>query len=314
MRTTVDVARDLTAIEQLAGALEDEAVHRAAHPLMPGGLAMVALGPVASSATYDAQLDELEELAIAYAYAHGLDSSDLMPETYEDVNWEPPLQTLLFWSEDWRNQHDRPLVDEHGHARRPTVATEASFIRWALDWAWDNELHWNDFADDVRAVRSRLESVLYDGVRVVARGAPCLYEECRGARLVRKTVPTRGPNGRKAWRLTDWHCPRCKRSWSEEAYAGNVYAAIERSHWEDMAGLDGEPEAWCTVDRAARKVDRPEGTIRSWVSRGEVLAACSIRTRRTLVRLADVEARDQLARDRRARWIATQAASGCASV
>src|SRR5690349_17684165 len=48
MSNLVDVARDLREIERMATELQDQAVADANHPLMPGGRAMVALGPVAS--------------------------------------------------------------------------------------------------------------------------------------------------------------------------------------------------------------------------------------------------------------------------
>jgi hypothetical protein len=186
--------------------------------------------------------------------------------------------------------------------KRPTEATEANFLRWALDWAWDNEPHWDDFADDVRTAKTRMEGMLTEGERPAFRGVPCLYDECKGARLIRKTVPTRDKKGRKVWRLTDWHCPKCKRSWSEEDYTRNIYAAIQR----DKIHVDAD-DTWCTVDHAAMLVKRPEGTVRSWVSRAEVAAFCTADDRkRTFVLLADVRERDRLAKERHARWLAAR--------
>lgn len=281
MKTTIDVTQDLTAIIELADDLLTEAVIKAGDPLMPGGLAMVALAPVASPDEWAETLEAAEHRA----QAKELD----LPAVEDDDDWEPPLQTLLFWSESWRVEHGYPL------SAKPTLASEANFIRWALEWAWENEVHWEDFARDVSKARTRLESIEKAGVRPAFRGAPCLYDECRGKRLIRKTVPCRDENGEKSWRLTDWHCPNCKRQWSEEDYARNVYAAVERTHW-----LNLNDEAWCTYDRAARHVERPEGTIRSWVSRGEVSVMCSVDTRRTFVLLVDVEAR---AVEAHARWL-----------
>lgn len=306
MSAISDVARDLTEITKLAADLEDEAVHHGDDPEMPGGDALAALAGVASPSVYAGRLDNLEEAAIAFAFAHGLDPTDTMPGTPDEDDWEPPLQTLLFWSEAWRMEQDWAVLS------RPTITTEANFIRASLDWAWETELHWDDFARDIRQARARLENLLYAGQRVVARGVCCLYDECGGARLVRKTVPTAGTGkdkGKKLWRLTDWHCPRCHRSWDERAYASHVYAAIERTHWEDFDG-----EVWCTISRAARSVGRNELTIRTWVERGQVRAACQIGTHRLIVSHSDVAARDRLAKERHARRIAAMAANSAGQV
>lgn len=295
---TVKVARDLTAIVELSERLEDQAINDANDHLMPGGLAMVALGPVASARTYDDALDDAEQEAIAWAYVNGVDPSKVMPETYEDDH-EPPLQTLLFWSEAWRTEHQWPIP------KRPTVTTEAAFIRWALDWAWEHEPHFEDFAADVRAVRSTLENMLTAGARPAFRGVPCMYDECKGKRLIRTTVPTRDDKGRKAWRLTDWHCPSCKRSWSEEDYARNIYAAVERQHFAEIAD-----DTWATASRAARRVGRPEATIRVWAFRGDIASLCLTEEGRrwTFVLMADVLNRHQLANERAERQRVAKAA------
>lgn len=285
----VKVARNLRRIVELTDQLEAQAIANANDALMPGGLAMVALAAVSAPSDYAEALEAAEHMAIAGRRA--------WPEVEDDDDWEPPLQSLLFWSEAWREEHGYPLP------KRPTEATEANFLRWALEWAWDNEPHWDDFAADVAKAAGRMEALLMEGARPVARGVPCMYDECRGKRLVRKTVPTRDEDGNKAWRLTDWHCPSCHREWSEEDYTRNVYAAIERDHWQQHGS-----ETWCTESRAARRVGRPESTVRSWVGRGQVAAICTTDDRRrTLVLVADVVERDRLARERHARWLQAQA-------
>lgn len=276
----ITVAQHLTAIVELSERLEDQAINDANDHLMPGGLAMVALGAVANLEAWSNKLEAAERRALEYGLALVID---------DDEEWLPPLQTLLFWSEDLRRTHD--LETES----RPTIASEANVIRWALDWMWENEPHFEDFARDMARARARIENLLTDGNRPAFRGAPCLYDECRGKRLIRKTVPCRDENGEKTYRLTDWHCPNCKRQWSEEDYLRNVYAAVERTHWITL-----NDESWCTVARAARHVDRPEATIRSWINRAQVRAACVVDdpARRTMVSLIDVVSRDELARQR----------------
>lgn len=297
--TVVQVAQDLSEIERLAERLLTQAVAKANDRLMPGGHAMVGLGNVGSRAAQDAYVEAAEARWWSDPNATRQNRPDVSHLNDEDDSWEPPLQTLLFWSEERRERYGYPL-----EGRKATVATEASFLRWALDAMWRDEPRWVDFAEDVESARARLEATLSAGSRPVARGVSCMYDECRGARLIRTTVPARGTRGEKAWRLTDWHCPKCKRTWSEEDYSRNVYGAIERQHW-----LELDTEIWCTVDRAARKVGRPEGTVRAWVSRGEVSALCLIESaigRKTFVLLDDVVARDRLATQRHAEWLAAR--------
>lgn len=272
---TVKVARDLSAITELAARVEEQATHKANDSLMPGGLAMVALGHVANLEAWESMYETSE--------AYGRPADHILDE---DDSWEPPLQTLCFWSEQWRAEHGAE------YDQRPTLTSESNFIRWALDWAWDNELHWGDFAKDIAAARMRLENLLYAGERS-ERGAPCLYDECRGVRLVRKLTPARDSEGRKVWRLTDWHCPRCKRSWDEDRYAAMVTAANEAAKVEHIDGQD-----WCSVDYASRIVGRSVKTIRTWLNRGKVSEVCIVKGQRRFVSLADVEARHEEAKKR----------------
>lgn len=308
----VRVARDLRIIEGFAkrapagepDRLLTQAVHAGNDPLMPGGLAMVALAGASSQETYANLIDGAERRAIHLAEVHDIDVAKLMP-VVEDDDWEPPLQTLTFWSEGWRRERE---MDYDG--LRPTVASEAAFLRLSLEWAWANEVKWDDFVKDVSKLRGRLEAVLTEGFRPSMRGVPCMYDECRGSRLIRTTVATTDKKtGEKVWVLTDWHCPRCERSWDEESYQRHVYAAIHREK-SVVTEFDGETEVWCTVDIAAKRVSRPESTVRVWLHREQVNELCGIGDHRRwrYVLLADVEARDQLARERWAKRVAAMKA------
>lgn len=273
------VAGYLTEIIDMEAKLEAEAENKANDALMPGGLAMVALAGVANLEAWEHQYETAE--SFGRAADHVLD---------EDDAWEPPLQTLCFWSEQWRAEHGA----EYG--KRPTIASEANYIRWALDWAWGNELHWSDFETDIRKAKERLESLLMAGERA-DRGAPCLYDACKGVRLVRKLEPYGNAEGKRAWRHTDWHCPKCKRSWDEDGYARMVTAAHEASKAEVIDG-----ETWCAIDYAARAVDRSPKTIRSWVQREEISTVCIIQGRRIrFVSLAEVRTRHEQSKKRKTR-------------
>lgn len=253
-----DVSAMLREIEEMAEKLEDEAISKGSHHLMPGGLAMVALGPVANLEAWENLTQATERYARAYTFVEDED-----PE-----NAWPPFQTLRFWSEAWRRELGADYLDN------PTIATEANWIRWQLEWAWENELGWADFEKDVRRVKTQMEDILNDGIRVAARGVPCLYDECKGKRIIRQLEPY-GEHGVKKWRLTDWFCPSCHRTWDEDAYARMVTAASEAAKVEEIDG-----ETWAAPDYAARVTGVPYGTIRVWLHRKALDTVCLLTGRR----------------------------------
>lgn len=278
MKTTIEIAQDLTAIAEMSEELLDEAIVKAADPLMPGGLAMVALAPVSSLDEWAEVLEAAEHRAIA-------DHREL-PAVEDDDDWEPPLQTLLFWSEQWRGEHGYPLP------KRPSLATEANFIRWALDWAWENELHWDDFADDIAAARARLENLLKEGLRA-KHGVPCF--DCN-VDLVRPSRPPRdvrwceGHDGVCTWPhkfcahdrgglADEWKCPACDRRYGMEDYV----RAVQQAHF---AHADYLPLA----DAIAR-TGAPRGSIQGWATRGLVRRSKHSTTGRTLYHVGDIEKR-----------------------
>lgn len=291
-RAVVKVARDLREMENLYQALLVQAIHHARARIdgtsLPGGEAMVALGPVGSPEQWQEWVtsDEYHHFAVCPKLDH---TRCHFAERVDDEDGiEPPLQTLLFWSEQWRIEHGYPLES------RPTITSEVRFLRWALEWAWRSLPEWADFERDVEDARKRLENLLMAGERA-ERGAPCLYETCKGARLVRKLVPKRGKDGEKTWDFSDWHCPKCKRSWDNKRYAAMVTAAHEAAKFEDIAG-----ETWCTTDYAARQVQRSESTIRQWLHKGYLSTVCLIAGRRVrFVRLRDVLDQDERAARRK---------------
>lgn len=274
----VKVARDLTEIVRMHDALLAQAMTKAADPQMPGGAAMVALGKVANMEAWENMQQATERYGQAYTSAQDEDP---------DEAWSA-FQLIEFWSEAWRREHDA----EYG--QQPTIASEANFLRWLLDWAWDNEPHWDDFARDIAQARRRLEDILLAGERS-ERGAPCMYDECKGKRLVRKMIPARDAEGHKVWVQSDWHCPSCKRHWDEDAYARMVTAANHAAQQEDIAG-----QTWVSLTRAAKETGRSIKTIRTWVNRAELAVACIVRGRRDqFVSLDEVRERDEKARARK---------------
>lgn len=272
-------AHALTEISNLADWLEDQAENRASDRLMPGGRATVALAHVASPREWAENIaaDELYHLSTCVKFDH-THCKYAVAAVDDDPDDEPPLQTLRYWSEAWRTEHG------YESDRTPTIQTEANFLRGSLNWAWANEVHWDDFVQDLERAQAKLENLLMRGIRS-ERGVPCMYDECGGKRLVRKMVPARDKStGLKTWRLTNWHCPRCHREWDEDRYRASVAAAAWAAQSEEIDG-----ETWCSAKYAARKVDRTESCVRGWIAKHDWPTACMIRGRRTgFVRLADV--------------------------
>jgi hypothetical protein len=280
----VKVAQNLSAITELYEDLLVQAIHKANDKLMPGGEAMVALAPAGSPDDWSENIAAAEFRHIAACPKHNHADCKIAEHVADEDDQEAPLQTLRYWTERWRGY---PVES------RPTMFTETRYIRARLNWAWQHEDHFDTFAADISAVRTRLENLLYAGNRA-ERGVPCMYDECKGVRLVRKLVPARGEDGQKTWKHTDWHCPRCRRQWSEERYVAMVVAANEDAKVEHIDG-----EQWVSVEYAARQVKRGVKTIRTWAGRGLVASACIVRGRRSgFVRLEDVREQDKVSRRR----------------
>lgn len=244
----VKVARDLTEIERMSHQLDEQAEHKANASLdqhhLPGGLAMVSLAPVANLGAWHNRLATAERL--------GADTSWLEDE---DSEWEPVLQTLCFWSEQWRAHHGNE------YDQRPTIGTEANFIRWALPWAWDNLPEWDDFAQDIRDARVRMENVLYAGNRAERTRIECDQCDAKKRRLVKLYgEATDGSDD-------IWKCPACKHRFNAED-TSRAHAKMLRS--EGAAKWVHQADAIGTL----KAQGRPERTIRAWLAEGEGEAYC----------------------------------------
>lgn len=241
---TAKVARDLTEIVDLHERLAAQAEHQATHSLMPGGHAMVALAPVANLEAWENLNDATERYAKAYTSAEDEDP---------DEAWSP-FQILEFWSEQWRREHGA----EYG--TRPTITSEANFIRWALDWAWDNEPAWDDFAADVRRARVRLEDILHAGNRVELSRIVCPDCDSKPRLIVLRGVADDGSDDR-------WKCQACRARFDTDD--------VRRAHAK-MLRSEGA-ERWVhQVDAIAtlKTQGRSERTVRSWLADGEGNGYC----------------------------------------
>lgn len=240
---TVKVARDLTEILNLVGALDHEAKHRARAKVdgmgLPGGLAMVSLGPVANLEAWENQYEGYERSNATRTNRPPVDLSHIDDE---DDTWEPPLQTLRYWSDRYRRIHEA----EWDHI--PTIHTEAHFLRYLLNWIWENNPEWEHFTADINRARRRLEDLLHAGTRVERSRVPCTASVCETKpRLIRVYGAT----------VVDDHykCPHCK-----VRYTPQQFARAKLQHLESE-GADRHVK----MQDARDAIDRPARTWSKWL-------------------------------------------------
>lgn len=248
----VAVARDLTVIEDLHTRLLVQAVHLAADREMPGGDAMVMLAAVASPEAWAHQVDAFERVGV-------------WPDLAHEVDREPPLQLMLFWSEQWR--YERNATTD----LRPTLATEAGFLRRCLDWAWQNEPRFEDFAADIGRARGRIEGLLRAGTRPERTAVPCIDIDCDSQPLLVKVYGRRAIDDR-------YRCPKCRRGYDAADFAR---AKHQRLASEGAA-------RWVSLADAVAALDRPEKTLRRWVAENRAASCCEVGTHRLLVWWPDI--------------------------
>jgi hypothetical protein len=164
----------------------------------------------------------------------------------------PPLQLLLFWSQEWRVEHGNESD------MRPTIDSETRFLGECLDWAWEHEPHFRDFSKDVRAAKTSIENTLKEGVRTERAKTTCI--DCEGVRLVKQY-------GRLAAE-DHWLCPRCDRRYD--------HAAFLRAQHQHLASEGAE--RWVRIIDGIAAIPRPENTVRTWIRRLEVHSMCHVVT------------------------------------
>lgn len=232
---TAKVARDLTEIVDLHERLAAQAEHQASHSLMPGGHAMVALAGVANLEAWENMNDATERYAKAYTSAEDEDP---------DEAWSP-FQILEFWSEQWRRELDAE------YDQRPTISSEANFIRHCLDWAWDHELAWDDFVRDIRRARVRLEDILHAGNRVETSRIVCDQCEAQAKLIVLRGAADDGSEDQ-------WKCSYCKERFDRK---GMLRAHAAQLRQESAAKYLRQDEAIATLVMQGRN----ERMVRRWL-------------------------------------------------
>lgn len=281
-KARLSIAVDLSEIVRMFAALKVEAVNRAGDPDIPGGMAMVLLGPGA----------DVE----AFGYAK---MSELMGRTSKNV-WlpdkgdvEPPLSYLASW-----NDIIRDARGQEPSTRRATLMREVGGIRGALDWMLsvnDDGEPWfiqvEDFTNGLHKVRCAMENVLHDGDRddkITARCKPC-DEKDDGRKAPRLSLRKAAGQGGRDF----WQCPRCKQVFDEDGV---------RACWRRMFVVRGDAPEWLPLRTAAAGIGRPVSTVRTWTlprfDRPPRVESELRDDERTWVRWADVRAVDDTTRRR----------------
>lgn len=273
LRLRVSIARDLTEILSLYGDLETEAIHHYADKSMPGGDALVMLGPVAN----------LE----AWNYRQ---LSELMGRTHAGISMDdrkddpaPPLLVLAGWVDIIRQERDQPTD------LRATIKREADYLRNSLDWLISSDINGDatflavdELSRDLHDVVRRLEDVLHDGIRPETTRVTCTMDDCDEKPRLTKVYSDVHP------KYDGWKCPACR-----EDYDQTEYLSAQAQHMHSEAAED----AWVTVADAAHSISRPANTIRTWIKNWRVSTQVVGSRPTTIyvywpeVRIADQEAR-----------------------
>lgn len=233
-------AQDLNAIRQMYRDLAEQALARAGDPHIPGGTAMVMLGPGA-----DVEAFSWRQLA-------AINGADVAVEMPQHGDIETPLAFLASWTDMVRERRVQPT------ALRATIEREVDYLAKSLDWMLsldgDGEmvfLEVEDFAAGLKRLRNTMENVLYAGHRPDLAKACCMYCET-GPRLHR--IWMRDP------KQDHWQCPACYRAYDDDGARRCLHHELDR---------DGaEKWVWVEDARSIANVDRR--TWWSWLDRGQV--------------------------------------------
>lgn len=285
------IARNLSAIEDMFGRLHGEAINRAGDPNIPGGAAMVMLGPGSNVEAFNyAQLSEL------FGRTKGVTEVAIKGDI------EPPLSFLASWADIIREARGG-----EPSGRRATIADEIRYIRSAVDWIlavdhngdpwWMQVL---DFTDGLSKVRSAMENALKDGVR-----SERINAECKRCPKPTRLIVLMGDQ--EDGSADSWKCPRCSKEYDVDGV---------RECWHQMFVQRGPAAEWVPLRRAAAALNRATGTVYKWTlsptdSQGDAIpdrmpiVESEKRADGVLwVRWADVRAADDTRKRRKNRLIA----------
>lgn len=193
------IGSNLSSIQSLCRNLEDEAQHRFADSEMPGGEALVMLGPVANLEAFNYL--KLSQIMGRTEGDRGLD----------DVKGDPAPPLLIL--ADWGDRVAREKGDNR--TEKATIEREIAYLRSVIDWIVgtnsDGEPYFIDAGEldsQLAAVVKRLEAVMKEGTRITY-GAPCLH--CVGVNMVRVEDAKYGLQDK-------FICPTCRRDYTKASY------------------------------------------------------------------------------------------------
>lgn len=273
-KVRLDIARDLRAIEILYAAIWAEVLANADNPEIPGGDAMVMLGPHA-----DPEAWSYFDLSLA------MGRIDHHGEYELGADPVPPLLTLATWSDCIRKERGQDT------ALAASISRECAYIAKSVDWMLSSDADGNmnflavdDLCDDLRAMRDRMKNLLRIGDHH-DKGAPCLSH---GRRYV-KVWDEDGaePSNDLGYR---W---RCKGEKVEDQTRASGFRWLN-SHWAepDEYALANKQQArqyadkLTATDMEAEYRVRPS-TLRKWVERGKVRKRGKDQSGRWLYDVAD---------------------------
>lgn len=237
--------QNLTAIEDMYARLHSEAINRAGDPSIPGGTAMVLLGPGADVEAFGyAQMSEL------FGRTKGVTEVALRGDL------EPPLAFLAGWADIVRDARG-----QEPSQRRARIGHEIRYLRSALDWILatddDGDPWWVravEFTDGLKKVRTAMENALKDGTRAERINAECRRCEKRVRLIVMKGD---AEDGSKDW----WRCPECNHGYDADGV---------RSCWHQMFVRRGDAPEWVSLRKAAAALNRPPTSVREWALAGKL--------------------------------------------
>lgn len=225
-----DARETLREIARMCDALPDEVKSRGA-----AGEAMMLLGPVVDPE--------------AWGHVSASVASGRLPADWIEGGGElHPATVLLTWQMVWRD------ALEHDEAPDADLATAVDYLDRTMTYMGGYEhVPFEDFAKDLRRCAGHLEVVLHDGEQVERSNVRCLEEDCEAA-LVKVYSTTEDHDG--------WVCSRrtCASHYDHARYA--------RALHQQLASEGAE--RWVRVSEALAVIPRPEMTLRTWITNGEV--------------------------------------------